>query len=84
MTLQVCGTDGETYENMCALKTWSANARVDFYGECVDKPGDSRDEVCLREDQQGRCLYNNSNCRHLIKPEEGCCALCGEHQFHRM
>lgn len=76
--IQVCGTDGVTYENVCILRAQSANARLDYYGECETGPGDSREEICERVTSKNRCIYNTSNCRYLVTPEEGCCALCGE------
>ena len=75
--MQVCGTDGVTYENVCVLRAQSANARVDFLGGCEEQNG-SPNEYCSRVSRAGRCIFNSSNCRHLIRPEEGCCALCGK------
>ena len=75
--LQVCGTDGVTYDNECTMRSWTANTRVDYHGECEDQPGYSREEVCMRVSKGKRCPYNSSNCRHIVQPEEGCCALCG-------
>ena len=80
--VQVCGTDGVTYENDCVLRSQSGNARVDYYGECdVDEedPQETPEGVCQRVSRVRRCIYNISNCRHLVRPEEGCCALCGEY-----
>ena len=79
--VQVCGTDGVTYENVCVLRSQSGNARMDYYGECdVDEedPQETPEGVCQRVSRVRRCVYNISNCRHLVRPEEGCCALCGE------
>ena len=76
--MQVCGTDGVTYDNACVLRAQSANARVDYSGECDDDLEDIIEEICERVSSSGRCSYNSSNCRFLVDPEEGCCALCGE------
>ena len=69
-----------TYENVCVLRSQSANARVDFYGECGDRPGETLDDFCERVNEEGRCIYNTSNCDRLVMPEEGCCPLCGKDQ----
>ena len=66
-----------TYENICVLRAQSANARVDYYGECEAGPGVTPEGFCVRVSRARRCIYNISNCRHLVRPEEGCCALCG-------
>ena len=63
---------------MCILRAQSANARVDFYGECEDGPGTSPEEHCVMVSRARRCSFDISNCRHLVRPEEGCCALCGK------
>jgi hypothetical protein len=51
---------------------------MDYDGECEEAPGESPDQICQRVSQAQRCIYNSSNCRHLVRSEEGCCALCGE------
>ena len=76
--MQVCGTDGVTYDNVCRLRTLSANARVDFYGVCQNGPGSTPNNLCERVSISGWCAYNSSNCNFLVEPEEGCCPLCGE------
>ena len=75
--MQVYGSDGVTYDNVCTLRAQSANARVDYGGECEELSGESPEKICVRVSQVKRCIYNSSNCRHLVRPEEGCCALCG-------
>ena len=75
---QVCGTDGVTYENVCVLRAQSANARVDFLGACEEGTGRTPEEYCTMVSRARRCIFDTSNCRHLVRPEEGCCALCGK------
>ena len=78
VNVQVCATDGETYDSVCILRAQSANARVDYDGECDDDLEDKIEEICERVSSSGRCSYNSSNCHFLVDPEEGCCALCGD------
>lgn len=75
--LQVCGTDGITYENVCILRSTSANIRVDYAGPCASDVG-SVGATCESVRQQGRCAHNSDNCQFLMESEEGCCPLCGE------
>ena len=60
------------------MKTQSANAVVDFYGQCIETAGRTPEEICRAVKMEKKCLYNDSNCLHLVKPEEGCCEVCGE------
>ena len=60
------------------LRAQSANARVDYEGECDPDTETPLDELCARVSRARRCVFNESNCRRLVRPEEGCCALCGE------
>ena len=73
----MCGTDGVTYENICVLRGRSS-ARLDYEGECHPDSESPVDELCVRVSRARRCAYNESNCRHMVRPEEGCCALCGK------
>ena len=82
--MQVCGSDGVTYNNVCELRSQSANALVDYYGQCEDQPGDTPEEVCTRVSRLRTCIYNTSNCKRLVKPEQGCCSLCGESNMLRL
>ena len=52
----MCGTDGATYENVCVLRSLSANARVDYRGECIDING-TVDKYCQAVLDQGLCPY---------------------------
>ena len=76
--LQVCGTDGVTYENICELRTQSNNARLDYRGRCVDDDDSTAGQVCRRVIMSGRCRFNTSNCPCLVRPVVGCCPVCGK------
>lgn len=77
--MQVCGTDGQTYDNICELRSNSANVRVDYDGACED---DDEDEVvidkCARLRRSNRCADVAPTCTSRILPEDGCCPVCGE------
>ena len=79
--LQVCGTDGVTYENICELRTQSNNARLDYRGRCVDDDNSTAGQVCRRVIMSGRCRFNTSNCPCLVRPVVGCCPVCGKLQL---
>ena len=78
--VKVCGTDGETYDNICELQTQSSNARMDYLGECVepDDPATSVRDRCrsIRSSMDGRCP-ELPDCVSRINPEDGCCPICG-------
>ena len=75
---QVCGTDGETYSNICELRAQSANARVDYHGECIETAnGTVEGNRCQRVRASGKC-QDDSDCKTVIQPEDGCCPICGK------
>ena len=76
--LQVCGTDGLTYENICILRSTSANTRLDYRGPCAGTTGETMEAICERVVGENRCAYNSTNCQFLVMPEDGCCPICGE------
>lgn len=77
LILQVCGTDGETYDNICELRSNSANARVDYRGECTRAETDEVvNDMCTRLRGSGRCA-DLDGCRSRIRPGDGCCHVCG-------
>lgn len=77
--IQVCGTDGETYSNICELRTKSANARVDHRGECDEETDEMVDNRCMRLRRSGRCAAH-ANCRSRVRPGDGCCPICGRYR----
>ena len=75
---QVCGTDGETYSNICELQAQSANARVDYRGECMETSPDTLErDRCQKARTNGKC-QDISDCKIVIRPEDGCCPICGK------
>lgn len=76
--MQVCGTDGVTYENICVLRSLSANARVDYRGECISDDELTVEEYCQAVIDQDFCQYSTENCDQLVQPSVGCCPVCGK------
>lgn len=79
--MQVCGTDGVTYENICELRTQSANARIDYRGECIDTGEDAAGDVCDLVRSSGRCTALPDDCTSPVSPGDGCCPICGMANF---
>ena len=76
--MQVCGTDGITYDNICELRSNSANARVDYRGECEDEPDEVVDDKCARLRRSGRCAaLTDCSEDSRVRPGDGCCPVCG-------
>ena len=76
--IQVCGTDGITYENVCILRSQSSGVRVDYRGSCVDNDGETVSSICEAVRNRGLCTASNSTCQTLVAPVTGCCPICGE------
>ena len=75
--VQVCGSDGLTYESLCELQNQAA-VREDYPGPCVTN-ATSLDDLCEQVLAEERCRFNEDNCERLAFPEVGCCPICGEH-----
>ena len=77
--LQVCGTDGVTYNSTCHLRTQSANAQVDYRGMCMEDGEDrSLRDICRRVREAGRCDNNEDTCERRVRSRDSCCPVCGE------
>ena len=66
-----------TYENICALRSQSSNARVDYRSECIESSG-SVEEYCRAVTEEDLCEYSTENCDNLVQPASGCCPICGK------
>ena len=77
----MCGTDGTTYASVCVLRSLSANARVDYRGECIDSDGEVAQDICALVQKSGRCA-DLTDCETVIIPDDGCCPVCGEFGIH--
>ena len=78
--VQVCGTDGLTYNNLCELQNQAA-VRVDYPGTCVAN-GTNLEVLCEQVISEGRCTIKE-NCRKVVLPEDGCCPICGKCSAHK-
>ena len=67
-----------TYNSTCHLRTQSANAQVDYRGECVDGGEKGLGETCrfVRDDEK-RCEIDRENCERRVLSSDGCCPICG-------
>lgn len=62
---------------MCLLRSQSGTGRVDYRGTCRSDEG-SLENTCKRVRKDGMCRFSRDNCRRLVRPENGCCHICGE------
>ena len=74
--VQVCGTDGYTYNSLCELQNQAA-VRVDYPGSCLEASSD----LCSAVASSGRCTVTRENCDFLVNLPDGCCPVCGWSYF---
>lgn len=73
----MCGTDGVTYDNVCQMKLWAVNARVDYRGPCVEvREEDIIEDICDKVTNEKKCRELR-DCNNVIQPADGCCPKCG-------
>ena len=69
-----------TYNSTCHLRTQSANAQVDYRGECVEGGEMSLREICRSVRKElGRCEETRHTCKHRVLSRDGCCPICGKY-----
>lgn len=79
--LQVCGSDGVTYQDVATLRAQGGNVRVDYRGPCDDSDSDQDDTPATRckmvKDVRKMCP-NITGCARMVMPSDGCCPMCGK------
>ena len=76
--LRHCCTYSCEFPLAISLSRILATSRCDYDGECDPDTEEPIDDLCNRVSRARRCAFNVSNCRRRVRPEEGCCALCGK------
>ena len=76
--LQVCGRDGNTYDDMQTMRTRGGNVDPDYMGRCMEA-GNTPNEKCMMVRENNRCP-NVSRCPSMrrVRPADGCCPICGK------
>ena len=77
--LQVCGSDGVTYESICQMN-YQAAVRMDYEGECVQS-NISIEDGCKQVVDANLCSENPDSCSALVFPVDSCCPICGKFCF---